>query len=253
MASEAYELLALFMRYLFVLMGTLILWRAYRWMRRDAKAYKKEMKRLPDAGLIGEIVNLNTGKSQPLPREGILGSSAACDVRVKGAGVSGRHALFSFVEGKGLMITPVGHKLVLMENTELRGPAYALHGTQLQLGECFLRVRLFAGLNVPHPSMFQRDDGGYSVMPGTEEEETLSPFGELPVCEENSAEGYIPDPMNPFGDHPWNETDPRDSRNTFEPETVWEGQEAPFTAPEDEALPYESPIPAQRHRRRDRR
>ena len=66
MAGEAYEILALLMRYVFVLIGALVLLRAYRWMRRDARNYRREMRTLPDAGLVGEIVDLRTGKSQPL-------------------------------------------------------------------------------------------------------------------------------------------------------------------------------------------
>ena len=157
MASEGYELLSLFMRYIFIGLGVLILLRAFRWMRKDSRAYKKQIRALPDAGLVGEMVNLQTGKSQPLPREGIIGSARNCDIRIKGAGVARKHALFAFEEGKGMKITPVRRAIVFLAGVELRGSAHALHGTQLQVGDAMLRVRLFTGLNVPHPAQFQMD------------------------------------------------------------------------------------------------
>lgn len=157
MISEGYELLSLFMRYVFIGLGILILWQAYRWMRKDSRAYKKQMRALPDAGLVGEIVDLNSGKSQPLPREGMIGSSRACDIRIKSPGVLRRHAMFAFEEGKGLKVTPRRGAVVLMAGVELRSSAHALHGTHLQLGDALLRVRLFAGLKVPQAAQFQMD------------------------------------------------------------------------------------------------
>ena len=104
MSGEAYEILALLMRYVFALIGALIVFRSFIWLRKDARAYRKEMKTLPDAGLVGEIVDLNTGKAQPLPREGVIGSARECDIRVKGDGVLRRHARLEFTEGKGKTI-----------------------------------------------------------------------------------------------------------------------------------------------------
>ena len=169
MVSEGYELLSLFMRYIFIGLGVLILLRAYRWMRKDSRTYKRQMRALPDAGLVGEVVDLQSGKSQPLPREGLMGSSHNCDIRVKGPGVVRRHARFAFEEGKGLKITPI-RGLVFLAGVELRSSAHALHGTLLQLGDAQLKVRLFAGLNVPHPSQFQMD------LPETDLDEEDTPW-----------------------------------------------------------------------------
>lgn len=158
MSGEAYEILALLMRYVFVLIGALIAFRSFMWLRKDARAYRREMRALPDAGLIGEIVDLDTGKAQPLPREGVIGSSRECDIRVKGDGVLRRHARFEFEEGKGLKIIPARRGLTLLGGAEMRGPGWALHGTQLGVGSHTLRVRLFAGLNVPIPAAYPEPD-----------------------------------------------------------------------------------------------
>lgn len=287
MISEGYELLSLFMRYIFIGLGVLILWRAYRWMRRDSRAYKKQMRALPDAGLVGEMVELATGQSQPLPREGIMGASRDCDIRVRGAGVRARHALFFFEEGKGLKVTPIRGAGVLMAGVELRGPAHALHGTQLQLGDALLRVRLFAGLNVPHPAQFQPDG-----MPGEEEAEwekegmpaafaspfapaeeyagTFSPprpYGgeQMPLGQESPAWGtenaqtaqapgyqgnYTEDGQMTwqFAAYPLEELQRMQEMQEAQP------RQAAYAPPEeeeaDEALPYESPV--RRRRRRSR-
>lgn len=166
MSPQAYELISMLMRYVFVLIGLTIVWRSFRWLRRDARAYRKEMRSLPDAGLVGEMVNLATGETQPLPREGVIGSSRECDIRLKGPGVERSHARFEFEDGHGLKIIPLRRASLLLNGTAMRGPGYALHGTQLEMGGVPLRVRLFAGLNIPYPAPYpaqnapcEEDDG----------------------------------------------------------------------------------------------
>ena len=173
-SGEAYELVAMLMRYVFVLLGLVILFRAYRWMRRDAKGYQREMRSLPDAGLVGEIVDLQTGASQPLPREGTIGSARHCDIWLKYPGVKRRHALLSFEEGKGVCFVPQHRGRILVDGEAVSGPCYAIHGTQLQLGGCVIRVRLFAGLKVPHPVPYMDDMMAENAYP---------PFMEYPISE----------------------------------------------------------------------
>ena len=236
MQGDAYELLALFMRYIFVLIGILILWRAFRWLWRDARAYKKEMRSLPDAGLIGEIVELSTGKRQPLPREGMMGSSRFCDIRVKGAGVKRCHALFALEEGKGLQIVPQRGSKVLMAGVMLNGPAHALHGTELQLGETALRVRLFAGLKVPHPSQFQMDQPVY-------EQEEDAPWADLMESAPQPFEGYPP-PARQAPEMAWEEA-PAYAPPVSQPPPM---PAQPAWEEEDEGIPYASPLPQRRRR-----
>lgn len=171
MSPQAYELISMLMRYIFVLIGLMIVWRSFRWLRRDARAYRKEMRSLPDAGLVGEMVNLATGEAQPLPREGVIGASRECDIRLKGPGIERSHARFEFEDGKGLKIIPLRRAAVLLNGDALRGPGYALHGTQLELGGIPLRVRLFAGLNVPYPAPFAEQ----AAQPWAEDEDAARP------------------------------------------------------------------------------
>ena len=292
MASEAYELLALLMRYVFVLIGALVLWRAYRWMRRDARNYRREMRALPDAGLVGEIVDLKTGRSQPLPREGDMGTSRECDIRVKGNGVLRHHCRFAFEEGKGMLITPSRRGKVFMGGQKMAGPGHALHGTQLQLGDAQLRVRLFAGLKVPQPAAFQTDGSLFDTAPGAgdallpetddfsafsfaEKEETLSPFDfpDDPLGAPAPQAPLPPSPPASYGEQPpmppavpyppqdYEGNYTEDGQMTWQyaysleelyrAEAEMNRQAAAADSEEnDEALPYESPIPRRKRRSR---
>lgn len=288
MAGEAYEVLALLMRYVFVLLGVLVLWRAYRWMRRDARNYRREMRSLPDAGLVGEIVDLSSGQSQPLPREGDIGASRECDVYVKSPGVMRHHLRFAFEEGKGVLLTPARRGNTLVSGNPLTAPVYALHGTQIQLGQSRLRLRLFAGLKVPSPAAaFQQDapvpDPVLSGINEEEEDSFLSPglpgtFDLPPYSgpeDVQAAQQYQQpvwnqqpyDPCMPVGQGaPVTPAQPYEGGFTDEGQMTWQyaysleelrqaqaAQEADGEENGDntEGLPYQSPV--SRRRRRDRR
>lgn len=165
MSSEAYEILSLAMRYAFTLLLLLIVLRGYLWLLRDHRAHQKEIRNLPDAGLVGEIVMTDTGKAYPLPREGTVGSARACDICVRRPGVRRLHATLQFVDGKGVYVVPHrGARVELDEEIVVTG-AYALHGSTLCIADCPLRVRLFAGLNVPRLVRYAREESEREFLP----------------------------------------------------------------------------------------
>ena len=274
MSSEAYELLSMLMRYVFVLIGMLIVWRSYRWLRRDAKAYKKEMRSLPDAGLVGEIVNLKTGEAQPLPREGTIGSSRDCDIRVKESGVKRQHARFEFEDGKGLKIIPVRRSAMLLSGVEMNGPGHALHGTQLQIGNTLLRVRLFAGLKVPKPLAYPAPDAVLSsdvcLEPWEGPEEQGPVFPDYSMVTNNQNEDFVPysaasipqgAPIDPekldggFTDDEqmtWQYAYSQDELRGAMQAQQWQQNQPAGQVPdtEEEGIPYQSPVPRRRRRRR---
>ena len=149
MAESSYELLSMGLRYWFVLLIVLALLRAYFLMRRDNRDYRQALRQLPDAGLIGEVVDLHTGTAQPLPREGLMGSSRSCDIRHPG--MHRREMEFIFRPGFGVKLIPIHRKhQALLDNEPLqKGDDFALHGTVLELRNAKLRFRLFAGLDLP--------------------------------------------------------------------------------------------------------
>ena len=159
MGETAYELLALGLRYVFVLLGGLLLLRVLMTMLSDSRAYRQMLKQLPDAGLVGEVVELASGRSQPLPREGLIGSGRNCDIRV--FGLHRREIEFAFRPGLGLKLIPVRrkHHALLDEEPLIKADAYALHGTILDIRGTRLRFRLFAGLDLPQRQAVYRGEG----------------------------------------------------------------------------------------------
>ena len=261
MADSAYELLALAMRYVFVLAGALLLWRAFRWMRRDARQYQRDMRALPDAGLVGEVVDLRTGQAQPLPREGTIGSSRECDIRVKDTGVKRNHALFTFEDGKGLRIVPRLGARVLLNGREIGGSGYALHGTRLQLGGAELRVRLFAGLNVPFYPAWQQEAPDVTLENFSFVEEAApaplpfpAPGFDAAETAEDGADGF-PQPgaydggYTDDGQMTWQYAySLEDLRKAQEEAAQMQSESLKADLEEGEALPYESPVPRRRRR-----
>lgn len=242
MTPEAYELLSMLMRYVFIALGGLILLRAGRQMLKDARAQKKELKKLPDAGRIGEVVDLETGRHYPLPREGMIGSCATCDIRLRRRGVKRRHALFEFAEGKGVRIKPCFGRKVWVEGVPIKATAYALHGTKVTLSHANIRIRLFAGLNVPHPAAFtaQMPQDAEEMM--TEVFDMPRPFEQMMMQQEMYGQPEAEQPK----------------AFMLREESGWPGFDAQgiplpteSTEENDEAMPYYSPV--QRNRRSDRR
>lgn len=158
MSTEVYEVLAYAMRYWFALLGLLIVWRAFRWLRKDRQANHRRLRDLPDAGMIGEMAvlagsrELQPGMTVPVPREGALGYVRTCDVTVPVAGVAREHLYFRYDPGKGLVIEPGFRQVCWIDGVAVtarssrRRPAVLRHGSVLQVGEAALRMRFFAGL-----------------------------------------------------------------------------------------------------------
>ena len=103
MPEDIYEVLALGLRYWFVLLGGLMVWRSFAWLRKDRRAQHRRLRRLPDAGMVGELVvrrgsgELPEGTVLPVPREGVLGYLRTCDLVVPVEGVASKHVDLSLI------------------------------------------------------------------------------------------------------------------------------------------------------------
>ncbi|NCB05624.1 MAG: hypothetical protein EOM69_08895, partial [Clostridia bacterium] len=154
MPADVYEVVAQAARYWFLLLMGIIALRSYRWFSRDRKQRKKRLRLLPDAGYVGEMVVLHgsaelpEGSVLPLPREGVLGNLRQNDLYVPVEGVHKRHLWFCFEEDDGLRIEPYFGMHATVDGVELvgrHGHAFLHHGSRLSVGDCELRMRLFAG------------------------------------------------------------------------------------------------------------
>ncbi len=158
MSTELFEVLSLAARYLFALLGVLIVLRAFLWLLSDRSETRSARRRMRDSGFIGELVVLSgspalrEGTVIPVPWEGCLGSVRSCDVAVPCPGVRRQHLWFSFESGAGLSIQPCSGCQVLVDQNPVdcrswRASPPMGHGSFLQIGSALLRLRIFAGLD----------------------------------------------------------------------------------------------------------
>lgn len=154
MPAPIYELISQGARYWFLLLMLIIAWRSWRWYRKDRRQARKRLKLLPDAGFVGEMIittasgNAQRGDTLMVPREGTLGASRTNDLCVQAPGVAKRHLWFRFEGDQGLLVEPFGKNAVRVDGTPFApkaDPLYMSHGSWLQVGECEMRLRLFAG------------------------------------------------------------------------------------------------------------
>ena len=225
MQSNGYQLLALAARALFILLAGLIVARAAMLLLREHRARKRLLKRLPDAGMVGEMRDVDSDKGYPLAREGVLGGGRACDIRLRG--LRRRQVNFAYVDGKGILLTPCHRRSdTLLDGQPLRRGAYALHGAILRVGGYTLRIRLFAGLNVPHPARYEEQHW----QPVYEEELYAPvPAAFTPVA------GYAPAPAEEGADAPV-------FGMSAAPQPYFETQPIPVITPEMMQVPY-TPAP----------
>ena len=154
MPDAIYEVVAQGARYWFLFLMALIVWRSWRWYRKDKKKAKKRLKLLPDAGYVGEMVVLQGGKGLErgtvlmVPREGTLGSLRTNDLYMPLDGVGRKHLWFRFDDDKGLLVEPFSPNAVTVDGEVFenrKNPLYMVHGSSLVIGEYELKLRLFAG------------------------------------------------------------------------------------------------------------
>ena len=99
MSSDLYEVLSLAARYLFALLGVLIVLRSFIWLMHDRAERRLRLRNLPDAGMIGELTvlagsaDLSPGTVIPVPWEGVMGSVRSCDLYIPCEGIRGERRL----------------------------------------------------------------------------------------------------------------------------------------------------------------
>lgn len=163
MASLDYAILAKLMSYVFTLLGALIVWRTFSWLRKDQRETRRRLKALPDAGTIGILTvlkgssELEEGTIIPVPPEGVLGFVRTCDIVVPVNDVVSQHLDFTFRNGKGLYIYPRRGCPAAVDGVTLDSRAdsrrYPMqHGSILSVGEAVLQLGVFAGLDVRQTS-----------------------------------------------------------------------------------------------------
>ena len=109
MGADAYEILALCMRYVFAALMLLIVLRAWRITAADGARATKLRRLSPQTGIVGELLVVNGGERARdgmryrLILEGTVGSGRKCDIRIRHSSVRSRHAVLQMTND-GLFI-----------------------------------------------------------------------------------------------------------------------------------------------------
>ena len=104
MSTNAYELLALAMRYVFAGLILLIVARAWYGASVDSQRATKLRRLSPDTGIIGEMLvtdggeRAKPGMRYPVTLEGTIGSGRRADIRIRHSSISGRHAIYQMTD-----------------------------------------------------------------------------------------------------------------------------------------------------------
>ena len=156
-SPDLYEILSLAMRYVFAFLALFIVLRAYLWLLSDRHERRSKLRKMPNAGTIGELLVLHGSPELPIstflpvPREGTLGSVRTCDLTVPCPGVRHEHLFFSWEDGAGLLLEPIHHSpLSVNQNTITpssdSGPVFLRHGDILTIGDATLQLQIYTSL-----------------------------------------------------------------------------------------------------------
>lgn len=184
MNSDLYALIALAARYWFVALIVILLFRGWRMTVADNRRAKLLREWMGQTGCVGELI-LSPGSrkrvSYPIPREGVMGSGRAADVRIRSRELMRAHAHFELREG-GLLIRPLG-KAELSVGGGFSGESVFLRdGDVLSIGRLQLMLVLFDA-----PVEEEETDEWFEVGPDAvseddSEDDSDEWFGERPAA-----------------------------------------------------------------------
>ena len=154
MSANAYEVLALAMRYVFAGLMVLIVLRAWRLSVVDSRRARKLRRLSPETGIIGEMLVVNGGERArpgmryPVTLEGGIGSARRADIRVRHSSVRARHAIYQMTD-EGLFVR--GHASARIRDGHGRAARELLlqDGDILRLGQVALMLVLTDGGSEP--------------------------------------------------------------------------------------------------------
>jgi len=153
-SANAYEILALAMRYVLAGLMVLIVLRAWRISMVDSRRATKLRRLSPDTGIIGEMLVVNgserarPGMHYPVTLEGAIGSARRADIRVRHSTVRGRHAIYQMTD-EGLFVR--GHANARIRDKFGRGARELMlqDGDILRVGDVALMLVLTDGGSEP--------------------------------------------------------------------------------------------------------
>ena len=198
MPEATYEILALIMRYVFVVLVALICIRAFRWLMHDHRVHARERRQLPRAGQIGVLEFADTGERLPLSPEGLVGAGRQCDVVIRKRGLRQKHFSYRLQPRRGVEIVPCRGARVSVNGQKAQAGYYALSGALIQAGDVTLRLRLYKKLRLASAEEYDQESPD-PLLSAWDEDEFLpngmgvpSPAAEEPYDEDELPEDEVP-------------------------------------------------------------
>lgn len=154
MSANAYELLALAMRYVFAGLMLLIVLRAWRISMVDSRRANRLRRLSPETGIVGEMLVVNGGdRARPgmhyaVTLEGSIGSGRRADIRVRHSSVRSRHAIYQMTED-GLFVRGHAHARIRDEHGRVVRELLLRDGEILRVGNVALMLVLTDGGSAP--------------------------------------------------------------------------------------------------------
>jgi len=154
MNANAYEILALAMRYVFAALMILIVLRALIVTMVDSKRAAQLRRLNPKTGIIGEFLVMESsgwarpGKRYPVTLEGCIGASSRADIRIRRNGLHARHAYYQMTKA-GLFVR--GHAGITLrdEDGDYVRERILADGDILYIGRLELMLILHEGSAAP--------------------------------------------------------------------------------------------------------
>ena len=164
MSANAYEILALAMRYVFAFLMLLIVLRAWRITSVDSRRARKLRRLSPQTGIIGEMLVMDGGERAkpgmryPVTLEGSIGSARTADIRLRHSSVRRRHAYYLMTDD-GLFVRGHASARIRRDHGDPERELLLRDGETLQLGRVSLLLVLSGADAVPeemHRSVLRR-------------------------------------------------------------------------------------------------
>ena len=154
MSANAYEILALAMRYVFAFLMLLIVLRAWHITSIDSRRARKLRRLSPQTGIIGEMLVMDGGERAkpgmryPVTLEGSIGSAKTADIRVRHSSVRRRHAYYLMTDD-GLFVRGHASARIRRDHGKPERELILRDGETLQLGRVSLLLVLSGADSAP--------------------------------------------------------------------------------------------------------
>lgn len=154
MSGSMYELIAIAARYLFAALMVLIVIRAWKITLVDARRAAVLRRLSPETGVCGEFLimtgggKVREGMRFPVIREGMIGSAAKADIRLRASGIHRSHAYFELTKN-GLRVRTHANARLYNARGESKREVMLGDGAKITVGSIEMMLILTVSVDAP--------------------------------------------------------------------------------------------------------